>query len=379
MTDDARVQGTDESALRALAHLRSGLEERTRWTLARHRPEVATAITWLAAAQHDDGYWGEPDDEGTTALCAIAVALWRPASPGANGDAGAATSAIDVPELIGWLQTRAEAGFSTPWYTAVNLHALASYGLGGSPVGKQLADVLGRLDPRDEQAWLNRGHHAGQILEALVAIGADDADLARWAAVAEAALQHSTDHYVAGQIVHALLVRGVSSHGLAAPIAELCRYLDDEPLSKASFLQYAPALLALGAARTGSELAGKAADKKSAELLAKFPETHWYRDPEYVAWSLMALHECEGSTEVIVDLPTFANRFDEAQGLLIADQRRTRRIVALLAFVLGVDVSVGVYLSIVGAKSFLLTSVVFGLVVVATLTYSVRKIRDYLR
>jgi len=368
---------SDAVGFHALERLHEQLFENRRDIVVATAPELADALDWLARHQRPGGFWGEEDDEGTTALCAIAVQGWLTAEAGTD-ETRAAAESVNLAATADWLEARVERGFSTPWYSAVNLRALCVLGRRGSKAASALAQRLTALHPENAQAWVNRGHHAAQIVLALRAYGTES-DLRPWGEAMRRALEVENDVYVDGQMLYALLSEKAALSNLEEPLERLAGYLREKPLSKASFLEYAPAVLALGAVSSADPALEALTKEKTSELIRKYRETGWYGGPEYFAWSLMVLLESESRSEIVIDVATLNQRLSEAMRDQPAEQRRERRSVAFWAFVLGVDLTIAGFFTEIKPDSFLASTLIWGVLAGGTLLPAFKVLRSSLR
>jgi hypothetical protein len=237
-----------------------------------------------------------------------------------------------------WLASRAQNGrWQTPWYSAVAVQALLAAGHQG-PQLEQGRRYLESLDPHDAHEWSGKVHHAAQVLTALARLDPAHPKLAAWADCITGKLDGRVEPYVCGQAVHALLISTTTSPSDLSVVSSLQEYLERTPLSKASFLGYAPALLALAIAKRGDD---PVVSEKAVELFSKIEDVSWYRDAEMTAWALITLHEVSSLTQVVIDKASFNDAFAAAHrehAEIPARERGERRKAAVYAVVLTLQV-----------------------------------------
>lgn len=237
-----------------------------------------------------------------------------------------------------WLASRARNGrWQTPWYSAVAVQALLVAGYQG-PELDHGRDYLEALDPSDAHEWTGKVHHAAQILTALEMLDPSHPRLAEWADCITRQLDGAVEPYVCGQAVHALLMSTTRSASDLSVVPSLEEYLERTPLSKASFLGYTPALLALAIAKAGDD---PLVSEKAVELFAKIEGVSWYRDAEMTAWALITLHEVSSLVQVVIDKRSFNEAFaaaHEEHKSIPARERKERQRAALYAVLLVLQV-----------------------------------------
>lgn len=323
----ARFDTSSEAGLSALKSLEARLDDHTRTEEALESPrdEVVEALDWLASRQRVRGYWGE-EQEGTTALAMIALKLWSERPDTAAG--AMARAAVDDDALsdgAAWLAEQARDGrWETPWYSAIAIRAmrLADF---RSPVLEEGQAYLEALDPANDQEWCDRVHHAAQILLALHELDPDHSAIPAWTDCIKRNLESRDGPYVCGQAVHALVSCTTTPASELPVIDDIREYLENTPLSKSAFMNYAPALLALA---LSEESADDLVTAKANELFSKRERGSWYRDAEMTAWALLALHSVHSLTQIVVDKGTFNSAFATAYAAIPAEQRKLRRLAA---------------------------------------------------
>jgi hypothetical protein len=253
----------------------------------RGEQRIRSAIEWLLAVRHQDGYWGYRSP-AVTATCCQAIALWRPVE----------AEALLRPTAE-WLLSQAHGGtWETTWDSGAVLAAVCSAGLSRDPRAQEAAAALARLAPDDTAG---QPHHGAQVLSAALLCDWPPAKKQRWADGLLQDLDPRHGPYVLGQAAYGLLSVGRPVGDMQDTLDRLAEYLTDTPPSTAAFLDHTAALRALARAGTHPDVVDRTIDKMFGAAHRR--DGSWYHEPWYTAWALLALHEASSVRRVVVEQP----------------------------------------------------------------------------
>jgi hypothetical protein len=279
-----------EAAIReALHRLRVDLDGHHQVVDLSERGEqrIRSAIEWLLAVRHPDGYWGYRSP-AVTATCALAVALWRPVE----------AEALLRPSAE-WLLSQAQGGtWETTWDSGAAVAAVCSAGMTRDPRAQEAMTALAQLPP---EATEGRPHHGAQLLGAALLCDWPPAKKQRWADSLMRELDPKFGPYVLGQTAYGLLSVGRPVADLQPTLDHLADYLTNTPTSTAAFLGHTAALRALARAGTHPDVVDRTIDNMFSAAHRR--DGSWYHEPWYTAWALLALHEASSVRRVVVEQP----------------------------------------------------------------------------
>jgi hypothetical protein len=298
---------------------------------------IRSAIEWLLAVRHPDGYWGYRSP-AVTATCTQAIALWRPVE----------AEALLRPSAE-WLLSQAHGGaWETTWDSGAALAAVCAAGLNRDPRAQEAMTALARLAPAAVEGC---PHHGAQVLNAALLCEWPPPRLQRWADSLIQELDPRFGPYVLGQATYGLLSVGRPVADLHDTLDHLAEYLTDTPPSTAAFLDHTSALRALARAGTHPEVVDRSIDNMFSGAHRR--DGSWYHEPWYTAWALLALNEANSVRRVVVEQPRlddYLARADQAVGTVRDLEANAARAQQRSRFV----VMTGTVLLVVGIASVLL-------------------------